>query len=161
MTRFKSLILCLVMPLIFILDQITKAFIVKYLPLGAKFTVWPFFDIVHVRNRGAAFGILSGWNSHYRDILFYIFAFLAFIFLIHYLIGIKEKHRWQMFPVAMILGGALGNVSDRVFRGSVVDFLSFHWYDWAWPSFNVADSAISVGVVGLMIAMMRESKGHL
>ena len=76
----------------------------------------------------------------------------------HYLISIKEKHRWQMFPVAMILGGALGNVSDRVFRGSVVDFLSFHWYDLAWPSFNVADSAISVGVVGLMIAMMRESK---
>src|SRR3990167_4970422 len=106
MTRFKYMVLCLVTPFILILDQISKAFIVKYLPLGGKFTIWPFFDIVHVRNRGAA----------------------------------------------------LGNVSDRVFRGSVVDFLSFHWYDLAWPSFNVADSAISVGVVGLMIAMMRESK---
>ena len=156
-------------PLIYALDQGTKWLVLKNIPLGGKIVVWPnLFDLVHFRNKGAAFGILSGWHSDYRDIFFYGISILALFFLFTYLKKLPSEDRASAFPVALVFGGALGNVSDRLFRGSVVDFLSFHWnnktvnwnlfgfsvhFDLVWPAFNVADSAITVGVFWLLLIM--------
>lgn len=165
----KLSIVALVAPAIFLLDQITKLFVVRLMPLGTKHTVWEnFFDLVHVRNRGAAFGVLAGWESSLRDFFFYALALLAIIFLFQFLRDAPKL--LTAVPVGLILGGALGNVTDRIFRGSVVDFLSFHYrdavadfslfghrvfFDLTWPAFNVADSAITSGVVWLVFLISR------
>lgn len=158
-------------PIVVIADQFTKWLIVQKLLIGQKIVVWEnFFDIVHTRNRGAAFGILSQWESANRDLFFYALSLAAFLFLFYFLREIPAGKKRQVFPVAVIFGGALGNIIDRIFRGSVVDFLSFHWYDrvfsfdiagysfdlnLTWPAFNVADSAITVGVFWLLVVLSR------
>lgn len=156
----------IIAPLVFILDHITKYLIVINFRIGDIKTIIPgFFDIVHVRNKGAAFGFLSDWDSAFRDIFFYFTAFIAIFFLGYVLKEAPENKYREIIPIGFIFGGALGNVFDRFLRGSVVDFLSFHWYNTrvtgeilgfsydtylVWPSFNVADIAISVGV-GILI----------
>lgn len=171
----KLKIVLIISPIILILDQITKALIGYFIPQGTKIVIWEnFFDLVHTRNKGAAFGILSSWDSAYRDVFFYILAFLALCFLIYFLRQLPAKQKSGAMPIAMVLGGALGNIIDRIFRGSVIDFLSFHWYNrhvsWkifgqsidfnlVWPAFNVADSAITVGVIWLLIFMMFDHRG--
>lgn len=173
MTR-KIKILLVVSPIILVLDHLTKWLIVKKVPLGSKIVVWEnFFDIVHTRNTGAAFGILADWSHEWRNPFFYLVSAIAVVFLIYFLRQIQENQKGALVSIALIFGGALGNLSDRIFRGSVVDFLSFHWYDqsvnwnlfgWKinfdliWPAFNVADSAITVGVFWLLIAMGRIKK---
>lgn len=163
----KLKIIAIFSPIILALDQITKWLIVQKIPFGDKVVIWEnFFDIIHTRNKGAAFGMLSTWDSAYRDLFFYGISLLAFGFLIYFLKQIPEERKWSATSVALILGGALGNVIDRIFRGSVVDFLSFHWHnkavDWqifgkpihlelVWPAFNVADAAITTGVFWLLI----------
>lgn len=173
----KVKIILILSPLIYLFDQITKWIIIKTIPVGQKIVVWEnFFDIVYTRNKGAAFGMLSQWDSGYRDLLFYSLAIVAFIFLIYFLRQItKERNLWVV-PISLIIGGAIGNISDRLFRGSVVDFLSFHWHDhevyWnffgypvnfglTWPAFNVADSAITVGVIWLMILMIIKQRREI
>ncbi|MBI2340634.1 MAG: signal peptidase II [Deltaproteobacteria bacterium] len=167
--RRRLTIIAVISPLIFALDQFTKELIVRNIPLGGKVTIWPnLFDLVYFQNRGAAFGILSGWDSSFRDIFFYCISVLALFFLFYYLKKLPPGDRVSPIPVALIFGGALGNVFDRIFRGSVVDFLSFHWnnkvidwrifglsvhFDLVWPAFNAADSAITVGVFWLLILM--------
>lgn len=159
---------------ILLLDQVTKALIVAYLPQGGLVTVLPgIFDIVHGRNTGAAFGMLHNWNSTLKNGLFYVIAILALVFLLHYVKTLSEKERWSLAALGLILGGALGNITDRIFRGSVVDFLSFHYHDkiwtgqalgyrWSvplyWPSFNVADSAICIAVVVLVVQNLKWKK---
>lgn len=173
----KIKIILVLSPLIYLFDQITKWIITKTIPMGQKFVVLEnFFDIVHTRNKGAAFGMLSQWNSDYRDLLFYSLACVAFVFLVYFLRQIvKERDLWGV-PVSLVIGGAIGNISDRIIRGSVVDFLSFHWHDhevyWnifgypvnfvlIWPAFNVADSAITVGVIWLMILMIIKQRREI
>lgn len=167
----KITILLIVSSIVIFLDQLTKSLIVKHFPIGSEKVIWEnFFDIVHVRNKGAAFGFLSNWQSEYRNIFFYLIFFIALAFLFHFLKKIPESQKLPQIFIALIFGGALGNLADRLFRGSVVDFLSFHWYDkwWAfevfgknfnipltWPSFNVADMSISVGVIFLILFSKR------
>lgn len=156
---------------IIVADHLTKWMIVGSLPIGGEIPVWPgFFDIVHTRNVGAAFGMLSGWESPYRDWFFYVIGAAAFAFLYYYVRSTPESDRLSLTALALITGGAVGNLTDRLMRGSVVDFLSFHWHDavWSasafghrfavpltWPAFNVADSAICVGVTLLLIQSLR------
>lgn len=153
--------------LIVILDQITKALITQFIPQGSVIPIIPgIFDIVHGRNTGAAFGMLHGWNSVFKNSFFYLIGLLALLFLFHYMKTTLEKDCWSLAALGMILGGALGNIGDRLLRGSVVDFLSIHYFDkiwhghafgyqWkvplSWPSFNVADSAICLAVGILVI----------
>lgn len=169
-TKYKIVMIMTTVILLF--DQWTKVLILKTLPLGSKMVVWDhFFDLVHTRNKGAAFGILSDWISDYRDVFFYVLGGIAIFFLLHFLKTISNSRPWASLPVALVLGGALGNIFDRIFRGSVVDFLSLHWYDHEvdfslfgyslgfdliWPAFNVADSAITVGVFWLVYEMSRQ-----
>lgn len=159
---------------VFVLDQATKLAIVKELPLGGKITIIPhFFDIVHVTNPGAAFGFLADLPASYRFWILTAVSVIAIGLITYYYMCLSGDRVRVQIPLAMILGGAAGNLFDRFFRGEVVDFLSFHWYDewfwwniWGfhgrvkleWPSFNVADSAISIAVIWLLILMIREKK---
>ncbi len=166
----KYLPLFWIPPLVLILDQITKAWVVARLAFGEKKVVIPgYFDITHVRNKGAAFGMFSEWDSDYRILFFYGLTVLALGALITLYAKTQERERSIQIPLALILGGAIGNLLDRCFRGEVVDFLRLHWQDrlahWSffgkdfqfylvWPSFNVADIAITCGALALALGML-------
>lgn len=162
---------------IFVLDQWTKWLVVGHMTVGSRKVVLSgFIDLVHVRNKGAAFGILSQWDSSFRDPIFYLLSVLALVFLWYFLKEFPLKSLWPNIPVGLILGGAFGNIADRVRLGSVVDFVSLHWrdgqasfslwghsieFDLIWPAFNLADSAITVGVFTLVLLLLidRRKKG--
>lgn len=129
---------------VIVLDQVTKAWILAVFRLNESLAVTAFFDLVLVFNSGAAFSFLhdaGGWQK-------WFFVTLAFAVSI-WLVGLLRQHAHErLLPtgLALILGGALGNVVDRLRYDAVVDFLSFHWAGMYFPAFNVADSAITVGV---------------
>ena len=130
------------------LDQFVKLTVQAQLPYGASVSIASFFNFVHIGNAGAAFSMLaeaSGWQRH---------------FLFALALGVSMWLGWllrrRLPPLeatgySLIMGGALGNAVDRASRGHVVDFLDFHWGAWHWPAFNLADTAITLGVVALLI----------
>ncbi len=135
--------------LVIVLDQITKLAVLRHLKLGEAIPYTDFFQLVFVYNPGAAFSFLAnqpGWQK-------WFFVTLAIVISTWLLVLLKRhaSERLQPLAFALIIGGALGNVIDRIAYGAVVDFLYFHVGRYGWPAFNVADSAISVGAV-LMIA---------
>lgn len=131
------------------LDQITKQWILSELPLFGRIEVLPFFDIIHVRNYGAAFSFLSeqsGWQRWFFTALALIISTILLV-----LMRRQPTAMWRLnFAYALVIGGALGNVLDRLQHGFVVDFLDFYVRDYHWPAFNVADMAIVIGA-GVMI----------
>jgi len=135
--------------IIILLDQFTKVLIVGWMQHGDSREVWSFFNIVRAHNTGAAFSFLSnagGWQRW----LFTGIGTVASLFIIWQL----YKHPTQKlfcFALASVMGGAIGNVVDRLMHGYVVDFLDFHAMGWHFPAFNVADSAITVGAVCLIV----------
>ena len=138
---------------VIVVDQITKAMIVAAMRLGDVRTMTPYFDIVRAHNRGAAFSFLneaSGWQRW-----FFIALGLAAAVFIVWLLARHGGQRMFGWALALILGGALGNVIDRVLHGHVVDFLQVHWQQHYFPSFNVADSAITIGAVLLILDELR------
>lgn len=147
----KTFLLALLTGFIFlILDQLTKYWVVKEIPFASRQAVIPgFFNLTYVTNTGAAWGILSGRYWLLLAISGAVF-FAALWFLRHLTDGWKERY----FAVLLILSGILGNCIDRVFRGAVVDFLQFYIGKYVWPSFNVADSCICVGVFIYIISTM-------
>ncbi len=133
--------------LVTLLDQISKWAILASLPLYTRIEITGFFNLVHVRNEGAAFSLLAdqpGWQR-----LFFIALSLTVSGFIVWWLR-KPAPTRQHTAFALILGGALGNVIDRIIHGNVVDFLDFHLLGWHWPAFNVADSAI-VLAAGILI----------
>jgi len=166
----KYLPLIILSPLVVILDQITKWVINSSMVIGEKITVLPgYFDIVHIRNRGAAFGMLSTWDSDMREFFFYGISLVALIILLVIYIRSKPSERRIQIPLAIILGGAIGNLIDRLFFGEVIDFLRFHWHNeyanfsifgetyrilLVYPSFNVADIAITCGAIYLALVIL-------
>jgi signal peptidase II len=158
--RLRALYLTLA-ALVVLLDQATKAMIRAWVPLHDRIVVIPgCFDITHVKNTGAAFGLFAGATSPYRPILLNAVAFGVFVLVLVY--AFKSPVHWKRLQLALagILGGAVGNLIDRVGAGSVTDFLRFHLADrWEWPSFNVADSAITVGVVLLALDIWKNPDG--
>lgn len=130
------------------LDQLSKAWVQSVFAFGDHRTVMSFFDLVLFYNEGAAFSFLANAGGWQR-IFFSIFALTASGIIVH----LMRKHfdkRLFCFALSLVLGGALGNLWDRVMLGHVVDFLYFHYHEYYWPAFNVADSAITVGVVLLL-----------
>ena len=130
--------------LVIALDQTSKAWLTSTFKLHESLVVTPFFDLVWVYNVGAAFSFLasaSGWQR-------WFFVALALCISAWIVAMLRQHAQERLLPasLALILGGALGNVIDRVTRGAVVDFLDFHYAGHHFPAFNVADSAISVGV---------------
>jgi signal peptidase II len=152
-----SLLLWLGIALVILLaDQATKLLIVDSFALGDSQTVTTFFNLVRVHNSGAAFSMLStasGWQRWF----FTAIGVVATLFIL-WLLRSHPTQKLFCFALALVLGGAVGNVIDRIAYGHVVDFLDFHW-DWLspvffqghFPAFNVADSAISVGAVCLIL----------
>ena len=134
--------------LVGVLDQVTKQLVLANLHRGEMIPVTGFFDLVLVYNTGAAFSFLaehSGWQR-------WFFTVLA-LAISAWLLALMHHHRPEkLLPAAfaLIIGGALGNVYDRIVHGAVVDFLHFHYAGWSWPAFNLADSAITVGVVMML-----------
>jgi len=128
------------------LDQISKIVLEKLLPLGHSIPVLPFFALTHVQNTGAAFGVLPQSNR-----LFIGLTIVILTLLIKMNKELTEQGAWARAGLACVWGGALGNLVDRFRNGAVTDFLDVHWKAWHWPAFNVADSAITVGVSLLLL----------
>jgi signal peptidase II len=133
-------------------DQLTKLWIMNSLPLYGKRIIIPgFFNLVHVTNTGAAFGLLAGEHSLWRQVFFIGVALVALVAIFFAYREVKAKGFVFTVAAGLIAGGALGNLVDRIRFGAVVDFLDFYVKHYHWPAFNVADSAITVGV-GLFLA---------
>lgn len=136
------------------LDQITKALASAYLLLHEPVVVLPSFNLTLMHNTGAAFSFLSqagGWQRWF----FVVIAIGVSTALIGWLRRLQRSQLWLAVALALVLGGALGNVWDRIMLGYVVDFVDLYYGDWHWPAFNVADSAITVGAVMLVLDALR------
>ena len=132
---------------VILLDQIVKAIIVHTIPLYRIKTVIPgFFNLVHTQNPGGAFGILANQSQGLRTVVFIIFSLFAVYIVFHFYKKSSESYPLLSWGFALIFGGAIGNLIDRVRFGTVTDFLDFYIGNFHWPAFNVADSAISIGV---------------
>ena len=130
------------------LDQITKALVRRALPLHESVTVVPgFLDFTHIRNTGAAFGFMDNADLPYKTLLLSAVAVASLVGVGFYAAGLPREQRLARWGLALILGGAAGNLIDRITAGFVVDFVDVYWRTYHFWAFNVADSAISVGVV--------------
>jgi signal peptidase II len=129
-------------------DQFTKIVIEKAFRLGDVKPITAYFSLVLAHNRGAAFSMFDGGADWHARVLTGV-GIAACVFIL-YLLGRHGSQRLFSTALALILGGALGNVADRLLHGHVIDFLLFHYRQWEFPAFNVADSAITVGA-GLLI----------
>jgi signal peptidase II len=155
--KFRYLILLTVSALVLILDQVTKIYIDRTMELHSSITVIEgFFNITYLRNKGAAFGMLA--NSSFRLPFFILVSTVAVVVIMFVIKRLREDQRLAAVSLSLIYSGALGNLIDRVRLGEVIDFLDVHWHGHHWPAFNVADSAICVGVFLLAIDMIREER---
>jgi len=146
----KYWILLIVFLVVIALDQSTKLMIQQTLPLHKTVEIIPgFFNLIHVRNTGGAFGIFGGEKGPVGSVLFVVASLIAVGILVVLFLRVKEHEKTLAFSLALLLSGAIGNLLDRLSYGEVIDFLDFHVSLYHWPAFNVADSAISIGI-GLM-----------
>lgn len=168
---FKVKLLLILAPAVFVLDQATKLAVLRWIELGSRIPIIPgFFDLVHFRNTGAAFGMLAGVRDGLRVPFFYAVAVVAVIALAWLYRSLKDDERLMPVALALVFGGIAGNILDRLRLGSVVDFLSIHignavldftlfgrsvHWTLEWPAFNVADSAITIAMVLLVISALR------
>ena len=157
MIERKYLILSVVAATLVAIDQLTKLYIHTHFELGEFISVLPgYFNITYVRNPGAAFGIFREAQETFRTIFFLAMPPIAMITILAILRSVANSDRIQILALSSIFGGAIGNYLDRIRFGYVIDFLDFHWQSkYSWPAFNVADSAIVVGVFVLVILMRR------
>ena len=143
--RFLSLSI-----MVILLDQITKYLAVANLAYQQLVKILPIFDLTLTYNYGAAFSMLNnaaGWQR-------WLFAGIAIVvcgFIVVWLYKLAGKHPWQEAALSLILGGALGNLLDRIYHGYVIDFILFHYNNSYFPAFNIADSAITIGAIILVI----------
>jgi signal peptidase II len=146
----------LVMAAVVLVDQATKALVVRtlglheYVPL-----VDGLLSLSHVRNRGAAFGLLSNWDVPYQSVLLSALSLAALAAIGAYFVRLPWGARLPRVALALVLGGAFGNLIDRIRLGYVVDFVHLYWREHQWPDFNAADSAITIGVTLLVLDILR------
>jgi len=142
---------------VFILDQVTKILVHNLMHLHQSIEIVPnFIHLTYIRNTGAAFGFLSGNRSTLRVVFFLIVSAIAIGCIAYLFKNIHPNRKVQTASLSLILGGAVGNLIDRLRLGEVIDFIDFHWYDLHWPAFNVADAAITIGVILLFMQMIRK-----
>lgn len=140
--------------LILIVDQFSKFLIIRNVPLFSELTIIPhFFNLTHVHNRGAIFGFFSQSGSQLVYYLLMLASFVALCLVIYYFFKTSAKETFSEISLSLILAGALGNLIDRIFRGYVIDFLDFKVREWHWPSFNIADSCVSIGALFLIFIL--------
>jgi signal peptidase II len=134
---------------VILLDQATKQIAESMLTLYESVYVMPLFDLTLLYNKGAAFSFLSdqdGWQRWFFTVL----ALVVTVVLTVWLWRLKQQEKWVAVALSLIIGGAVGNVIDRILFGHVIDFLHFHYQEHYWPAFNIADSAITIGVMVMM-----------
>lgn len=146
--------------LIVALDQIVKMYIHLHYQLGESTALIPgIFNITYVRNFGAAFGFLAQAHPAFREIFFLAMPPVALLIILLILRGVDDRDLPQVFSLAAVFGGAIGNYVDRLRFRYVIDFLDFHWKDaYTWPAFNIADMAIVGGVMVLLLLMYLEGR---
>ncbi|UUX94074.1 signal peptidase II [Aquabacterium sp. J223] len=138
---------------VIVLDQLTKVLVVQQMRLGDSHYVLPFFNWVRAHNTGAAFSFLAGASGWQR--WFFTGVGVVATVVIVWLLRRHAGQRLFSLALALILGGAVGNVVDRLIHGYVVDFVQLHWGGWYFPAFNIADSAITVGAACLILDELR------
>lgn len=138
-----------------IADQITKAVIARNIVLNSSKEVIPgFFHLVHIRNKGAIFGFFSQTGNRYVFFVLTLASLTALGLVVYYFFKAPHSERLLRVSLSLIMAGALGNFIDRIFKGYVIDFLDVSVKGWHWPSFNVADSCISIGAVLLIFIFL-------
>jgi signal peptidase II len=146
--------------LVLIVDQVSKMTVASSMHLYESITLVPFFQLTYVHNLGAAFSFLSdagGWQRWFFIALSSVVSVLISIWLVR----LPAALRWQAAGLALVLGGAVGNLVDRVLYGYVIDFLDIYYRSWHWPAFNVADAAITIGAVILLVDSFRNPDSPL
>ena len=155
--RNRILLVAVIVGVILFFDQLTKTLIAQSLEIGERIPVIAsFFDLTHMRNPGAAFSFLAQAPEWFRQPFFLIATGIAIAALLFFIMYTKEEGLLLVIAAASILGGAIGNLIDRLLYGEVIDFLLFSWRGWSWPAFNVADSCITLGVIGLLWASWKQ-----
>src|SRR5215475_844961 len=155
----RYLLLALVAGTVIIVDQVTKVSIMQNMRLHESIPIIPnLFSLTYIRNPGAAFGLLAGTSNAFRTLFFGVASLFALALLGTILVRLPARDWTGRLSIAAILGGAIGNLVDRLQYGEVIDFLDFYIDTYHWPAFNVADSAISMGVVFLIINFAFEKK---
>jgi len=142
---------------VLVLDQVTKAIVERTMTVNESIPLLPFFSLTYVRNTGAAFGVLRELDAALRLPLFVLVTLLAVGALVTYLRQLRADDSIVAASLGGILGGAAGNLICRIRYGEVVDFAHLHWRSFDWPMFNVADSAITVGVAIVLLHSLRAS----
>ncbi len=151
--KWKILTIVITVPWVILFDQWTKQIVLNRFQWGESVSVIDsFFAFTYVRNMGAAFGILHNAPSYFRDPFFILIPILALVIITAVLAKLKANQKLTAVALSLVMGGAVGNLIDRVRFGYVVDFLDVHWKEiYHWPAFNIADSCIVVGVCYLFI----------
>jgi len=140
--------------LVVISDQLTKRIVIDMIEIGQRYIVIPgILDLVHVKNSGMVFGIMQGNNSTPFQLLMICISIFAIVVLIYWIKNSHSEGR-QIIYLSLILGGAIGNLIDRIVKGAVVDFVDIHIGSHHWPAFNFADSTITLGIVFLVVDML-------
>jgi signal peptidase II len=146
----------LLMGAIVSLDQATKVLVDHFMSLHeSRPVIEGLVHLTYVRNRGAAFGLLSDAELPFQSALFAIVSLAALAAIATYFFRLPDQSRLARLALSLVMGGAVGNLIDRARLGSVIDFVDVFWGPHHWPAFNVADSAISVGVALLVLDMLR------
>lgn len=156
----KSKLVLSLLVFIILLDQISKFIVDRTMPLHHSIPVIPnLFSLTYIRNTGAAFGILAGSAAAFRLPVLIFFSLLAIGFIGVMLRRLPESEKGLIIALTFILGGAVGNLVDRILYGEVIDFLDFYWSRFHWPAFNFADSFITMGVAITFYHLLR-AKGE-
>jgi signal peptidase II len=143
--------LLMLLPL-YLIDQVTKWIILTRMQIGDSISVIPnYFEIVHVRNTGVAFGLLQDIPDSYRLVFFLTVTIVAIIAIFIIFKQSNDESIILKAILCLILAGAIGNLTDRIVHNEVVDFINIHAFSYRWPTFNVADMYISVGMIGLLL----------
>jgi signal peptidase II len=143
-----------------VLDQLTKAWVQRSIGVHeSRSIVDGFLSLTHGRNPGIAFGVLSEGSLPFQALALTLLGLVAVVALSVYALRVPRVHRLRLVALSLVIGGAVGNLIDRIRYGSVVDFIHVYWRTHEWPDFNVADSAISVGVMLLVLESLFAPRG--
>jgi signal peptidase II len=152
----KSTRIVFLVAVIVAFDQLTKFIVDRSMPLHHSIPIIEgFFSLTYVRNTGAAFGIFAGSAELFRRPFLILVSVVAIGFIVVMLKRLRDSEKWLVTALAFILGGAIGNLIDRVLYGEVIDFLDCFWGSYHWPAFNVADSFITVGVTITLFILIK------
>lgn len=158
-SALRNVLLASVTGMVIFCDQVSKLHIMQTMRLHESIPIVPnLFSLTYIRNPGAAFGLLAGSSNAFRMVFFGLTSIFALVLLGTILFRMPERDWLGRLSVAGILGGAVGNLIDRLKYGEVIDFLDVYVENYHWPAFNVADSAITVGVIFLIIHFAFEKK---